>query len=236
MKNRIIFKVLAFLVLLFGGTQAATAQSFFCEPTDFEMPLTSDQLVIYSFSDFTNNTSQEINLRWKKTSITGFQPTWTYKLQLPDSLVNDVQNLDSMDFTIPVITGSLDKFIFQLFPNGVVGSGQIVFTVFNVDVPADSVVLTYNVEISEPIALATITPSASPQLSAYPNPTRDQMRLIGVDGNVLLMDLTGRFHQPDAIIREGKEMVINLQSLAPGTYILSGTVDGTVFRKQIHKL
>jgi len=59
----------------------AGAQSFLCAPTDFEMPTFSNGLVIYSFSDFTNNSGQDLNLRWKQTSSTGLSPTWTYDIQ-----------------------------------------------------------------------------------------------------------------------------------------------------------
>lgn len=94
------------------------------------------------------------------------------------------------------------------------------------------------IRISErfPTAISDVTSSAG--ILIYPNPARDQIRINGSSNHPIIVQIISLQGQTVKMVRLSPEIghVISVAELPAGTYIVSGTIDGKLFRTKLIKL
>lgn len=77
-----------------------------------------------------------------------------FAIQDPDNYYYPAGSLDSADFYLPPVAEATDKFILQLFPNGVAGRLVTKFRFFPVHDPEDSLTVTFDYQVDRATAAA----------------------------------------------------------------------------------
>jgi len=94
------------------------------------------------------------------------------------------------------------------------------------------------IRISErfPTSISDVTSSAG--IFIYPNPARDQIRINGLSNQPIVVQIISLQGQTVKIVKLSPEIgqVISVAGLPAGTYIVSGAIDGKLFRTKMIKL
>lgn len=195
-----------FLMIIFAG-QALQAQSAFsAEPTLVEAVKDNSYFVFYDYSQLYNHTGDSLLMRWVKVEERRILPgghgqgdEWATAIQDPDNYYYPAGSLDSADFYLPPVAEATDKFILQLFPNGVAGRLVAKFRFFPVHDPVDSLTVTFDYQVNRATAAADGPAwQAKNPAVVFPNPFREQFTLSFREGRplqtarLLLYDGLGR--------------------------------------------
>ncbi len=102
---------------------------------------------VHGYVQLTNQTQNNLNLRWK-LSITGkYPPSWVFSAADPDTNYNPVFSGDSADFTLDLVSTTTNKIIYGLDHKGEPGSAQMHFYIFDPANPAENVTVHFNLYI-----------------------------------------------------------------------------------------
>lgn len=174
--------------------------------------------VLHHFIQAHNQVGDTLNMRWIKR-IKGNPPAaWLVNFSDPESNHPDLSLLDSTDFILAdsASNHTYNKFVIGINPRGALGTGQYTFSIFETQFPADSVRISYSVEVYTGIGL----PEWTDKINAYPNPANDFIRIPSVSemARVSLYDLTGR--EVSASPQPENYPFINVSALPSGNYLI----------------
>lgn len=174
--------------------------------------------VLHHFIQANNKVGDTLNMRWRKT-VKGNPPqAWTVNFADPESNHIDIGMIDSVDFIFPDSSSNhtFNKFVIGIKPNGALGSGSYTFTIFEKQFPADSVRITFNVQVYTGVGLF----EWKQELSAYPNPASDYVYIPSLTGSarVSLYDMKG-VELPN-LRRINNSSTLNVSQLPGGTYLI----------------
>ncbi len=214
------------LLLLLASIHLFAQDSFTISPLFHNLNSSTGELVVYNYSNLTNNSDGELQLRWVKIMGEDFPSDWTTTVQDPQTFWND-NAVDSADFVLGVEATFLDKIIMQFYPNGQPGMGSAQFKVYNINNPDDMVYVNYNVTVlGDPTAI-DITPQPQNSLHTYPNPAQDVLHISTNQlwGNLAIIDLNGRIvWQANTYFEQPKQL--DIRFLTAGIYFLKGIKQG----------
>ena len=172
---------------------------------------------MHHFIEVNNHVGDTLDMRWKKT-VKGNPPSaWKVNFADPESNHPDISMIDSVDFILPdsASNWTYNKFVIGVNPNGAVGNGQYIFTIFERSNPADSLRIYYTVEVYTGIHLA----EQQLELSLYPNPADQYVYIPSFTAytKVSLWDVSGREY-PRVVRVAGSRL--DVSAVPQGNYIL----------------
>lgn len=174
--------------------------------------------VIHHFIQANNHLGDTLEMRWRKT-VKGNPPSaWVVNFDDPESNHPDISGIDSVDFIFPDSASNYtyNKFVIGIDPHGAVGLGEYIFTIFERQFPADSLRITYKVEVF------TGLDDTKPALTrgVFPNPACDFVYLPSLKphGEVSLHALNGT--RIPVVTERGQNPRINVAGLPDGNYLL----------------
>ncbi len=120
-----------------------------------------------------NYSGDSIPMRWRVVdSLTYFPIEWDVALQ--DNITYHNPMIDSSDFILPDTTGSLDKIIINIFPNGERGYGEVVIDLINLDSTQEKIRITFQIDIISATNSVNEFLNSTPYL-LFPNPCHDYL-------------------------------------------------------------
>ena len=130
----------------------------------------------------------------------------------------DIALLDSVDFLFPdsASNHTYNKFVIGVKPNGAVGSGQYIFTIFETQLPHDSIRIYFNVEVYTSIGIE----ESISNMDFYPNPASDYLFLPDLDASHELSLHSSDGREVKRFTKEGNPDSIALGDVPSGTYFL----------------
>jgi hypothetical protein len=216
-------------VSLFASNSLWGQSSFSINPDTVVAIKPADYFVFYNYGQFENHTNDTLQMRWVRTSVVlqdvDGMPLgddfgdWELAIQDPTWFYNPATQLDSANFILPPVTGSVDKFILQVFPNEQPGSLLITYRFFPVDNPSDFAEVVFDYAATEVVTTGVLTKEQL-EVEVFPNPVSDEL-FIQPPGNEVgeytLLDLQGR--EVEQVTGQG---ATNLQvhSIPTGIYLL----------------
>lgn len=172
-----------------------------------------DEPIFYSWSDLTNNDTTDLNLRW--VIVQNDLPSqWESFVEDPDSAY--LVYKDSADFVLPAVQPFPDKLIVSFNPNWQAGRATVTLKVYNVNDPADSVLITWRANAIE-LSTGVVVLEES-VMQVYPNPTNGPLFLKGDDVQAQVYNLLG-----ELIMKGDEHTCLNLNGQHAGTYIVKLT-------------
>ncbi len=177
---------------------------------------------LHDFLNLKNHTGDSLPMRWKQHRI-NYPAAWGTTLDDPTKWHNPVDGLDSADFVLPDSASDAfnTKLIIGVDHNGIAGQGTIVFTVFDLNQPQDSVRLYFDVLVRPAIGLKE---DKWPGFSVYPSPAKNEIHIAGKDvwkvEEIYLTDLAGQ-RIPVHFTKNLTTVNIYVANLLRGFYVLS---------------
>lgn len=142
---------------------------------------------------------------------------------------NISQNPPSFNRTLQ--PGATDTAILHVYPDrdGYTRSGPIQYVLFDYYNPSDSVAFTVNYQVNGvPLSQKEV---AKPELSVYPNPADDFLRVqyeVTKDASFELINLVGAKVYSTRLDAQSTEMELDLSNLNPGVYFYTLKSEGKV--------
>ena len=134
--------------------------------------------------------------------------------------------IDSVDFSFPdsASNHTFNKFVIGVKPNGAVGNGQYIFTIFEKQFPADSIQIFYNVEVYTSVEIEEMELVSA----VYPNPADEYLDVLlpGSHTELSLHELSGR--ELVNIKLAEPQYRLGLQLIPEGIYLLKVRAENTV--------
>jgi hypothetical protein len=170
--------IILFLISPFLGLSQSNF-SVFPDTVFAEKPATF--FVFYNYADFENNIDDTLSMRWVKleetrTDLNGNPAPlqiWDIGIQDPVNSFLPAVGIDSADFFLPPVTGSIDKFIYQLLPGNTPGKLYAKFKFYPIAVPSDSAIVIFDYTALD-AATNTQSPNRKLQpLRLSPNPVTE---------------------------------------------------------------
>ncbi len=174
--------------------------------------------VLHHFVQANNHAGDTLDMHWRKKVIGNPPSAWVVNFADPESNHPDISMIDSLDFYFPDSASShtTNKFVIGINPHGAVGSANYVFTIFEKQFPADSVKITYQVDVYSSMDV----PEWSGQMSVYPNPASEILHIPEVRGqaDIAVYNTKGQeFHIP---LKSSQENQFDVSTLPAGIYFL----------------
>lgn len=148
--------------------------------------------VLHHFIQANNHVGDTLFMRWRKTVKRNPPSAWQVNFADPGSNHPNIAGLDSVDFIFPdsASNHTYNKFVIGVNPNGALGSGQYIFTIFEQQNPADSLRITYNVEVYTSVGLEDLPANRM----VYPIPADDYIHIPSLtpETRLSLRDLFGK--------------------------------------------
>ncbi len=210
--------------LLFSFTLSCllvSAQSFTVVPNpangeaDLNDPGTSPEDVV-AHSYISNNTSDTLFMKWERV-LDDKPECW-------ETAVCDVNLcyfpwVSSKEFTLLPNLSDGDMLV-HAYPDGYSGESTVKLKIFNLNDPADSVVVTYNFTVAGDVECITNVSRVNiekPQI--YPNPTADYFRLTGAQNveRLVIYDVLGK---PVRNMMVTSNQFFNIKDLSSGSYYI----------------
>ncbi len=173
---------LSVTILLLSCSYLCKAQSSFSVSPELVYAIKSaDTQVFYNYAQFENHTNDTLQMRWVKTVLFTSNPIgqggghgggWNTAVQDPQNFYNPANTLDSADFYLKPETGSTDKFILQLFPDGIPGELLVRFKLYPINDPNDSLIVTFDYTAFDP-ATGVNAFELNKTINVFPNPASD---------------------------------------------------------------
>ena len=214
---------------VFGISQS----SFSCNPDSIIIVKSADFEFFYNYTQFENHTNDTLWMRWKKVDFNisdghGGIVNWGATIQDPNNFYSPASATDSADFFLPPTTTSTDKFLIQVYPNGLVGNliAKIVF--YPINNPTDTGFVYFDY---------TTTPSTSVQnfsdgkVLLMPNPAVDFFQIKNETKSrlkVQLVDEVGKIYMEEVLEKESDKN-FTTEKLVAGLYFL-------IFEKKSEKV
>ena len=216
--------ILLWCTMLFTVQFVNGQTSFTVSDTRISSSAPANTFAFYKWAVVSNNTSQDIDMRWSIVEET-IPAGWVALVEDLDSAY--LTHTDSADFVLPAVAGQSDLMIVSFQPNNVVGTGRVVLDLRAVNDPTDSVLLTYNATATMPVVdtntIDTTTAVTDVELLEwlfYPNPTKGDVLLQSSMQirSVALFSLNGQLITTEQVY--SSEHVLSLFGLAKGTYLM----------------
>ncbi len=232
------YKIRSIFTLFFlMGVLVTTAQSRFNAPDTIKFLVKDTSFgTLHEFLEIKNKTADSLQMRWKQRK-TRYTSGWKTTLQDPDQWHNPVDGVDSADFTLPdTLSGPFNnKLIIGVDHNGIAGGGMVVFTVFEIGHPQDSVRLYFDILVTPKVGLAE---NQNGFLKVYPQPARDQIKVkasgLSDQSKIYLTSLSGQeFLVPYQYTGVGTWQ-LETQTLPPGVYILSVVDKDHLYHQKVY--
>jgi hypothetical protein len=102
---------------------------------------------IHGYTQLTNLTQNNLQLRWRLTITGKYPPSWIFSAADPDSAYSPVYSGDSADFTLDLVSTTTNKIIYGLDHKGEPGSAQMSFFIFDPSNPTENVTVNFNLFI-----------------------------------------------------------------------------------------
>jgi hypothetical protein len=214
-------KITLFLLFFVVPLSAFAQSSFRVSDTLLQIDKNNNYTFTYAPVDVYNETEDTLRLGWEFLEKEGFPAAWNFALQEPENYYRE-DIPPTANFLLDTAYDYTDKFIPQIFMNGVAGEGSMTFKIYDLQNPNDSVRIRFEVEVREVLALKE-NAKARGQVSVYPLPSQRGKTLFVksknrmLEGNAHLFSLAGK-HIADLKIINGQ--VTLPTALKQGTYVL----------------
>lgn len=186
------FIFLLFFIPLTGISQINNA-SWGVADTIITISKTTDFGPVHDYIEVFNNSGQDLQMRWKCLEPLSWPALWVTNFEDPENNHNDVQNLDSADFTLLNPPGWANKLIIGVQHMSYAHTDTVSFKVWPVNFPEDSITLHYVIIIAQGNAWASIDEN-SPNIKYLFDAENKTLQLGGVGSNavVTIYSLTGQ--------------------------------------------
>jgi len=242
-------KYLLPLLLLLTTGNINAQDNFTCTPEFVQATKPANNFVFYDYTQFENLTNDSLEMRWVLVSliapdghggIISMPDTWEIGIQDPTNSYIPANGIDSADFVLPPVTGSIDKFIFQVYPNETEGQVVATYKFFPLNDPTDITEVTFD------FTAAPFTPDTTntnleaihknEKITLYPNPTTSILQ-IETQENIQswsIYDTEGKLVKQEKITPQ-KKTSIPTHNLPPNTYLLKCETTKGSITKKFHK-
>lgn len=213
MYKTIVYPILLLFVLIISHPLKAQLSLTTADTLYAWGPVSTTEIVAYS--GVRNNSDNPGNFRWVRTAnaqVSGWQTS------ICDINTCYLPGTDSADFSLNGRSNS--NIDCHLYPNQAQGNGTVVVRIFEVSNRANAVTVVYRFSTHA----AGLTDASRIHLSAFPNPTRDQVTIdidLPINTAVLasLTDFQGRKLR-EITLNSGRNP-LSLMDLPVGCYLLS---------------
>jgi len=159
------------LFLLFALRLIVPAQtSFSVSDTLLQIDKNNNYTFTYAPVDVYNETEDSLRLGWELVKKEGFPEGWDFALQDPENYYRNAIP-ESAAFGLDTVYDYTDKFIPQMFMNGIAGQGTMLFKLYNLEEPTDSVWIRFEVQVRDVLALEE-NKKESGNLLVFPQPAK----------------------------------------------------------------
>lgn len=155
-------------------------QSFSVEPNPVsasaDLDINPGLFQILANSLIFNQTNENLNMKWER--IVNDKPEcWNSSVDSPN--FQSFPGIDSFEFTLLPNLPDGGDLIVHMYIEGFSGEGQVVLRVSNLDIPADTLIVTYNFIATgnNPCSPSSISETQKAELQLYPNPCADAFQL-----------------------------------------------------------
>jgi hypothetical protein len=241
MKAKLII-ILCFIAPFLGSAQS----NFSVSPDTVVAEKPATFFVFYNYADFENNIDDTLFMRWVKleeirTDLSGnpgpFQ-IWEIGIQDPGNSFLPAIGIDSADFFLPPVTGSIDKFIYQLLPNNTPGRLYAKFKFYPIAAPSDTAIVVFDYTAQAPVTSNQSIPAEAASLRLSPNPASEICLLDNRSDSFSEVDLLHA--QGDRIghfrLSAGEKRRIDLSGLPSGLYWVISRQQNEVRTQKLIKL
>lgn len=242
-------KYLLPLLLLLITDNIKAQDNFTCTPEFIQAIKPANNFVFYDYTQFENLTNNNLEMRWVLVSIGTIDGhgdiipmpnTWEIGIQDPTNSYIPANGIDSADFVLPPMTGSTDKFIFQVYPNETEGQIIATYKFYPINDPTDftEVVFDFTAAPFTPDTTNTALEAIhkTEKITLYPNPTTDFLH-IETQENIKtwsIYDTKGKLLQQAKIVPQ-KKATIPIHNLPSNTYLIKCETTKGIITKQFHK-
>ncbi len=173
---------------------------------------------LHDYLGLKNLTADTLAMRWE-VSFKTIPSAWSMGFTDTENVYDTVNDMDVANFLFPDSTDKVhNKMIIGIHHNNTLGSGRYIFNVFDVNHPADSLQLIYDVTVTpHPLSIQNLDLEKEP----YPNPSSHWIRVpnVGVTTYWQMLDVNGvsvncKYHF------DSDQLVIETDHLARGSYFI----------------
>ncbi|UKN02173.1 T9SS type A sorting domain-containing protein [Paracrocinitomix mangrovi] len=209
--------LISIVLLPFTGFTQVNTPTWGIEDTVLIISKTTDFGPVHDYLALTNNSGQDLNMRWICHEPQSWPTLWITDFTDPSNSFDDVQHLDSSDFVLLNPPEWNNKLIIGVQHQSFAHTDTLKFKVFPVDFPEDTLWLYYIIEVAQGNAWANIEDEDADQILQF-NATTNQLSWTssGLNPKIEIYSLSGQLVKQ----LESNENSLIISDLKKGVYIV----------------
>lgn len=221
-----LIRIFKYVCITFGiillCSSAVLAQSFTVEPNPASASTNLSEnpglFQILAYSVIYNQTDQNLNMKWERI-VNDKNECWSSSVDSPN--FQSFPGIDEFEFTLLPNLPNGGDLIVHMYIEGYSGEGQVVLRVSNLDIPSDTLLVTYNFTATEGLICSStsVEEIRMDEGQLYPNPCIDAFQMTnGQNVNELIVyNILGTEVQ-SFLVQPGK--LYSLTNLPKGVYLV----------------